>query len=193
MLAGRRSRRLPCPAGRLPCPAGRRPIPAGRPTPSDAGYSLIETIVAIGIIGIVMAALTAFYVRAVSVTEQQSGRQVAIQFALDGIDQVRALAGSRIVADLPPGDDKRLNGLVFSRTYQVLPCWQPAGRTPSNIDCVTTRPVGAADSAYAEMVQVGVTVTWVDKACPGARCTYTNTTLVSSSSDDPVFRAGGTP
>jgi prepilin-type N-terminal cleavage/methylation domain-containing protein len=71
----------------------RLPFGAG----DDAGFSLIETIVAIALVGVVMASLSAFLVTSVSVTSQQSGRKGAIQAADDATELVRALKGSALL------------------------------------------------------------------------------------------------
>jgi prepilin-type N-terminal cleavage/methylation domain-containing protein len=70
-----------------------RPVGAG----DDAGFSLVETIVAIALIGIVMTSMSAFLVTSVSVTSQQSGRKGAIQIADDATELVRALKGSALL------------------------------------------------------------------------------------------------
>lgn len=77
----------------LPC---RRTV--SMPQAGDAGFTLIEVVVAIMLIGIVMTSLMAFFVTTVSVINQQSGKQAAVQLANDSSERVRALEGSAIVA-----------------------------------------------------------------------------------------------
>lgn len=162
-----------------------------RPMPvTEAGFSLIEVVVALGLISIVMAALTTFYVRAVAVTHQQGSRQVAIQLSLDGLDKIRALRGSQVAGALPGVETPQVNGLTYTRRYQALPCWQKAGPA-ANPTCLDVRPA-TPDSAYAELLRVVVTVTWPDRQCAGSSCSYSNSTLISSSGEDPVYRAGRT-
>lgn len=86
MLAGLRNR--------THAASPRRP---SEPT-ADAGFSLIEMIVAITVIGVVMTALTSFFVTSLAATSRQRGTQVAIQLAGDGIERVRALKGSSVLA-----------------------------------------------------------------------------------------------
>lgn len=84
MLSGLRcgaSRRWP---SRPRPPSHRRPParPPSRPRPQD-GSTLIEVLVAMALIGIVMSALTTFFVRALAITDQQGDRQAAVQLAVD--------------------------------------------------------------------------------------------------------------
>jgi type II secretory pathway pseudopilin PulG len=65
---------------------------------SDLGISLIEVMVAIVVIGTVMAAAAPFLVRSVLVVDQQRTRQVAIQVANDALERARALDPSSLLA-----------------------------------------------------------------------------------------------
>ena len=69
-----------------------------RTTPSDAGFSLVETLTSIAIIGIVMTALTTFFVRTTTTLNTQRGLQTAVRLAHDGVDLVKSLPGATIVA-----------------------------------------------------------------------------------------------
>jgi prepilin-type N-terminal cleavage/methylation domain-containing protein len=64
---------------------------------SDAGFTMVEMIVALVIIGIIMTALGSFFVTTVSATARQGSSQSAVQLADDGIEQVRALKGASAV------------------------------------------------------------------------------------------------
>lgn len=66
--------------------------------PSDAGFSLVETLTSIAIIGVVMTALTTFFVRTTTTLNTQRGLQTAVRLAHDGIDLVKSLPGATIVA-----------------------------------------------------------------------------------------------
>ena len=69
-----------------------------RTPPSDAGFSLVETLTSIAIIGVVMTALTTFFVRTTTTLNTQRGLQTAVRLAHDGVDLVKSLPGSTIVA-----------------------------------------------------------------------------------------------
>ncbi|MFC4058205.1 putative Ig domain-containing protein [Planomonospora corallina] len=64
----------------------------------DAGFTLVEMLAALVVIGIVMSALTVFFTNSLDFTGRQRTRQVAIQLAADGVDRVRALTGSTVLS-----------------------------------------------------------------------------------------------
>jgi prepilin-type N-terminal cleavage/methylation domain-containing protein len=64
----------------------------------DGGFTLTEVMVAISLIGTMMAALTPFFVNVLASTDHQRTRQVAIQLAGDGVERARALKGSALLA-----------------------------------------------------------------------------------------------
>ena len=74
----------------------RRPPARGRRV--DGGFTLTEVMVAISLIGTMMAALTPFFVSVLASTDHQRTRQVAIQLAGDGVERARALKGSALLA-----------------------------------------------------------------------------------------------
>ncbi len=87
-------------------PSGRRPV-ARRPRPAggrvaDAGFTMVEVLMAIAMIGVISTALTVFFVSTVSAAGRQATAQVAIQLATDGAERVRSVKGSA----LPGGRDK---------------------------------------------------------------------------------------
>lgn len=65
---------------------------------SDAGISLVEVLVAIVVIGTVMAAMAPFLVKSVMVVGQQRSQQVAVQVANDALERARALDPSSLLA-----------------------------------------------------------------------------------------------
>lgn len=60
----------------------------------DDGFILLETLVAISLIAVVMAAVTTFFVGAVASTGLQRATQVATQLANSSVDTIRSLPGS---------------------------------------------------------------------------------------------------
>jgi prepilin-type N-terminal cleavage/methylation domain-containing protein len=63
----------------------------------DAGFTLVETLVALTLIGMAMAALGPFFAASLIVTGEQSGRQVAVQLASDAMERVRSLKGTGLL------------------------------------------------------------------------------------------------
>jgi prepilin-type N-terminal cleavage/methylation domain-containing protein len=78
-------------------------MPTERPgTAEDSGFTLLEVLVAIVVIGTVMTAVAPFLVQSLALADQQRDKQVAIQVANDALERVRALAP----ASLPAGRSK---------------------------------------------------------------------------------------
>jgi prepilin-type N-terminal cleavage/methylation domain-containing protein len=69
-------------------------MPGG--TSRDDGFSLIEVLVSIALVGVVLTAVTSFFIRTVSATGQQRGKQIAAHLADTAMERVRALKGSSI-------------------------------------------------------------------------------------------------
>ena len=70
--------------------------PLRRPA-ADDGFVLLETVVSIGLIAVVMAAFTTFFVSTVAFTNQQRATQVATQIANSAVEAIRALPASDLV------------------------------------------------------------------------------------------------
>jgi prepilin-type N-terminal cleavage/methylation domain-containing protein len=66
---------------------------------SDGGFTLVETLVSIAVIGVVMTSLTAFFTNSLSINNQQRGKQAATQMLDDAMERVRSLKGSGITAE----------------------------------------------------------------------------------------------
>lgn len=64
----------------------------------DEGFSLIEVLVSIGVVSVVMAALTMFFVSVLTSMNQQRGKQTAVRLADDGIERVRAVKASEVLS-----------------------------------------------------------------------------------------------
>src|SRR5687768_311390 len=108
---------------------------------ADAGFTLLEVVVATALIGITMAASTSFFVSTETVTNLSGGQQAAVQLATEGIEAVRAvpvdalrpavdnLNGRWTPPTNPPASDDPehpvRNGMAFARIWSVTECWQP--------------------------------------------------------------------
>jgi len=64
---------------------------------TDGGFTLVETIVALGIVGTVMAALAGFFVRSSTTQHHQADTQVAAQLAAGSMDYVSQLPGDNVL------------------------------------------------------------------------------------------------
>jgi type II secretory pathway pseudopilin PulG len=86
--------------GRADQPRGDVPKLArmdAHPGPDDAGFTMLETLVSLGLICTLMAALAPFFSDSILVLGSQSGRQVAIQVAADAMERVRSLNGAGLL------------------------------------------------------------------------------------------------
>ena len=84
-----------------------------RPSP-DEGFTLVETLVSIAVIGIAMTALVTFFTSTVAVSNQQRGKLAAVQLADSATEQVHSVRGSTITAgrDKASSDAQWINPVV---------------------------------------------------------------------------------
>jgi prepilin-type N-terminal cleavage/methylation domain-containing protein len=64
----------------------------------DDGFSLLEVLVALAVIGIVMAGAAPFLIKSVALVGQQRSQQIAIEVANDALERARALSPSSLLA-----------------------------------------------------------------------------------------------
>jgi prepilin-type N-terminal cleavage/methylation domain-containing protein len=186
----------------------------------DEGFTLVEVLVSIALMTVVTTALTTFFLTTVSATSQQSGRQAAIQLAQDAIERARSLKGSAILtgrdqcgptaacpapinsvaaylADLQEWDHAngtpaqldttartvKVNGVDYFQNWYVGKCWQPVAGGACQKD-PNTGPI--------QFLRVVAAVTWSERHCPASTCAYVTATLVSSTTDSPLFNSNQT-
>jgi prepilin-type N-terminal cleavage/methylation domain-containing protein len=65
--------------------------------PTDEGFTLLETMVALGIVGTVMASLAMFFVRSSTIQNRQADTQVAAQLAAGSMDYVSQLPAGNVL------------------------------------------------------------------------------------------------
>lgn len=73
-------------------------MPAAARAVSDRGFTLLEVLVSVALIGTMTATLAPFLVRSVVVVEEQRKRQGAVQIATDAMERVSALSGAAALA-----------------------------------------------------------------------------------------------
>jgi prepilin-type N-terminal cleavage/methylation domain-containing protein len=166
MLVGSRRR-----AGAAPRQALERP--------SDAGFTLVEMLVAVMLIGVVMTALTTFFVRTVSVMSQQSGKQAGIQLADDGTERVRSIKGSAITVgrDRTSTDNQWASPVPGVAPYlaDMQKAWDAAATFPAGATAplpTSARTVTVNGLSYGQNWYVGRC--W--QAPAGGTCGATQTT-----------------
>ena len=182
----------------------------------DDGFSLLEVMISIAVIGVVMAGAAAFFIGSVSTVDRQRNRQAAVRVAGDSVETVFGLAGTALKsgrdasrtaaqwASMPAGVATYLTNtnaavdsdatsastprLPFAETIMVNGL--PYTRTVYVGECY--RAVGNLSSACTKsgavtFSRVVVAVGWKDRGCPAAGCLYATTTLVGTDLTDPVF------
>jgi prepilin-type N-terminal cleavage/methylation domain-containing protein len=141
----------------------------------DSGFTLVEVLVSLGIIGLVMSSLGFFIIRSMTVTSQQGDRQTAAQLAADGMERVREVPAAAAITEInkmnasdPAGEARRpiRDGVTYTRSWVQVSYSDPALRN-------------------APFIQVTVTVTWQGNCAGG--CRYSTMTLVSIADSEPVF------
>jgi prepilin-type N-terminal cleavage/methylation domain-containing protein len=132
----------------------------------EDGFTLVEVMVALAIIAVVLTSTTAYFVRSMVVVDAQGARQTALQVATDGMESLRAVSGTQALAWLqarPASQPVTVNSLTYQRS------WSFPGASTNGLLSAT------------------VTVTWVDRTCPVAGCSYSATTMISTATAEPVF------
>jgi prepilin-type N-terminal cleavage/methylation domain-containing protein len=108
---------------------------------ADDGFTMIELIVAMLIIGIVMAAFSTFFITTVSATSRQSFSQAATQLGDDAIEQARAIKGSSLLTgrDKTSSDTEWTHPVTGVATY--LSDMQEAYSTAATAGSGATAPL----------------------------------------------------
>jgi prepilin-type N-terminal cleavage/methylation domain-containing protein len=163
----------------------RRPPGARR----DHGFTMVEVLVSLAVIGIVLLAVSTFFVKSMTTVRLQGSRQAAIQIAATSMEQLRSLAGVNAINWLNLQQQNPTSaGTSSSVAYQQAWTWTwscstvPVGGCPAD-------PV-AAIAVAPLLASASVTISWVSQDCrtaTGGRCTYTLATQLSLSSAEPVF------
>ncbi|GAA0804282.1 type II secretion system protein [Spirilliplanes yamanashiensis] len=97
-----------------------------KPEPSDSGFTLLEVVVALALIGITMGAVGTFFANGLRTTHRQGEQQTAVQFAVDGVEAARMLRGPALVAGRTACTSAAScpNPAVAGATAQVGSAWQ---------------------------------------------------------------------
>ncbi|AGZ39480.1 type IV pilus modification PilV family protein [Actinoplanes friuliensis] len=140
-----------------------------RKAPGDAGFTLVEVLTALGVIGVVATAVTTFFVRSMVLIDIEGTRQTAIQVASLGMEQLRSQPAATALTWLT---DHRLE-----KVEKV----QPEGADGKTFKRWWDVP------AAGSLIPATVHVTWTERGCTPERCSYTTTTMISTSTLEPVF------
>jgi prepilin-type N-terminal cleavage/methylation domain-containing protein len=133
----------------------------------DDGFTLIEVLTALAVIGVVLTATTALFVRSMTIVNAQGARQAAFQVATDGLEGLRSVSGARAqtwLATHAATETIIVNTVPYQRSWTV-------------------------DLSNPALLRATVAVTWPERECPGSGCVYQATTLISTATAEPVFEA----
>jgi prepilin-type N-terminal cleavage/methylation domain-containing protein len=133
----------------------------------DDGFTLVEVLTSLAVIGVVLSAVTTFFVRSMVTIDVQGARQAAIQVASDSMEQLRQVAAADVVTWLSTQSGTptvTINSIDYTRQW---------------ISGVTV----------SDMLNVTVKIVWQGNSCPGGGCTYATSTQISTSSREPVFNS----
>lgn len=131
----------------------------------DEGFTLVEVLTSLAVIGVVLSAVTTFFVRSMVTIDVQGARQAAIQLASDSMEQLRQIPAANVVSWLGTQSGSPtvvLNSLSYTRQW-------------------------SSGVTVTEMLNVTVKIIWQGNSCPSGGCTYATSTQISTSTREPVF------
>ncbi|MFI7541660.1 prepilin-type N-terminal cleavage/methylation domain-containing protein [Actinoplanes sp. NPDC049599] len=133
----------------------------------DDGFTLVEVLTSLAVIGVVLSAVTTFFVRSMVTIDVQGARQAAIQVAADSMEQLRQVAAADVAGWLS----------AQSATPTVI------------VNSLTYNRLWTSGVTVTDLLNVTVKITWRAKNCPSAGCTYATSTQISTASREPVFNS----
>ena len=142
-----------------------------RDEPGDAGFTMVEVLTALAVIGTVLTAVTTFFVQSMVTVDVQGSRQVAVSLAEDAMAGLRAVTPTSKVESWVRAQtgkpDLVIGGIRYERTWSLA---EPGA------------------DALPDTVEATVEVRWWERGCEG-RCVYRAATLISVGTNEPVFEA----
>jgi prepilin-type N-terminal cleavage/methylation domain-containing protein len=171
----------------------------GKRAAFDAGFTLVEMMVAVLLLAIIMPAFLASFIGATFAAGDAHLKEVAVTLSDTALDNVRAvdpvstlLAQGRPIGTVPSEVDLSdtaepvslgttqalLNNRVYTTTLFAGTCYLQKPSAPSDTVSCTT------DKSSAPMVRVVADVTWAaPSGCPDGKCSYVQSTLLSDGGD----------
>ncbi|AGL15037.1 type II secretion system protein [Actinoplanes sp. N902-109] len=182
----------------------------------DAGFTMMEVIIALGLISVVMAAVGTFFVSSLRSSRYQAQIQTATRLAQAGMESARGYGGPTLLV----GRDRCGSCLDLAALDQFgylrdTVRWDaPVAGTPPTVpvpDTTSAASVVNGVSYYryylvgrcwqaagggicdtdasrpVPMVRLVIAVTWSSASCSAAMCIRASTSLFSAEPADPVF------
>jgi prepilin-type N-terminal cleavage/methylation domain-containing protein len=133
----------------------------------DDGFTLVEVLTSLAVIGLVLSAVTTFFVRSMITIDVQGARQAAIQVAADSMEELRQVPAANVPTWLGAQSAQpqpKVNGLDYTKLW-------------------------TSSVTVTDMLNVTVKITWQGNSCPDGGCTYATSTQLSTASREPVFNS----
>ncbi|HEX5740159.1 MAG TPA: type II secretion system protein [Pilimelia sp.] len=158
--------------------------PGGTPAPArpgrrrdDAGFTLVELLVAAALIATVGTATVTLAVHAQATATSQMAYQNATHIAVQMTEQARLTGGAALLAAPPADSTEDVDGVTFTRRWAVAPCTQAA----PDASCTSV-----VSGVTARLARVTATVDWTEQ---GRAQTFRTTVIVNAVATDPTFAA----
>jgi prepilin-type N-terminal cleavage/methylation domain-containing protein len=145
-------------------------LPTRPEDPADAGFTLVEVLVSLGVIGVVLTAVSTFFVRSMVIANLEGSRQSAVQVAATAMEELRSVPGVLALGWLASNAQPVLvpmSAQTYTRSWDVPP--------------------------LSPLISATVHITWISNGCTGGACQYSATTLISTAAAEPVFDPATTP
>jgi prepilin-type N-terminal cleavage/methylation domain-containing protein len=114
---------------------------------TDDGFTIVELLISLALLGTVMAAMGPFFVGSVKAVSHQRASQVAVQLADGAVEQVRALRGSSLLA----GRGQTASTAQWDAAPAVVTAYQPTMKLAWDSKVAAT---AGADAAVPTGTQV---------------------------------------
>jgi prepilin-type N-terminal cleavage/methylation domain-containing protein len=135
--------------------------------PSSSGFSLVEVIVAMALLGSVLIFISGLFVVGARQLENGRSLSIALSAARDVHEEMQAWGFTRLYDELGINSSQTA-GVVDTRTAGYAQKWQPVldqnlAQSHAEIDVESVDPGGGAPTlANATAIRIVVTVYWVE-------------------------------
>ncbi|MGW4942504.1 type IV pilus modification PilV family protein [Actinoplanes sp. NPDC004185] len=133
----------------------------------DDGFTLVEVLTSLAVIGVVLSAVTTFFVRSMVTIDVQGARQAAIQVAADSMEQLRQVPAADVATWLG----------TQSGTPEVV------------VNSIRYTRQWTSTVTVSALLNVTIKIAWKGHTCPAAGCSYATSTQISTSLHEPLFNS----
>ncbi|WP_421733822.1 Ig-like domain-containing protein [Cellulomonas sp.] len=162
----------------------RRRVEIGRVTGDQAGFSLIEVVVALFLLGIVATAALGFFIRGMQNTSHQQRSQAAVAVATQGMELARSVtpqaangAGTSglLIGRAKADVDAAWAAAAATDTAQMNADWDPAAANSANaVIPIVGNPIRVSDETFTVTTLIGTCFRPIAAAQTDKPCTKAN-------------------